>query len=97
MSIGRSPPRHPIMTKDFARNREEQRRFELMTTTWNEAQLRRALQRLQLPEAGRSVDQMQTDLVASQVHRLDSDDMVTDEQTGNKVWPDPHALFNGRF
>jgi hypothetical protein len=97
MSFGRPPPRHPIQTKDAARNREEQRRFDLMTTTWNEAQLRRALRILKLPEVGRSVDQMQMDLVASQVHRLATDDMITDPATGSSVWPDPGGLFNQSF
>jgi hypothetical protein len=97
MSIGRPPPRHPIQTKDGARNREEQRRFDIMTTTWTEAQLRRALQLLKLPETGRSVDQMQMDLVASQVHRLASDEMVIDRETGHTVWPDPLGLFNRGF
>lgn len=94
MSIGRPPPRHPIQTKDAARNREEQRRFDLMTTTWNEAELRHALKLLNLPEADRSVDQMQMDLVASQVHRLVSDDMITHPKTKTSVWPDPLGLFN---
>lgn len=96
MSIGRPPPRHPIHTKDAARNREEQRRFELMTTTWPEAELRRAMQILKLPDAGRSVDQMQMDLVSSQVHRLGSDQMVIDQETGSAIWPDPLGLFNRR-
>ena len=97
MNIGRSPPRHPIQTKDAARNREEQRRFDMMTTTWTEVQLRRALKILQLPEEGQTVDQMQMALVAKQVHRLDHDEMIIDPQTGSSVWPDPHNLFNRSF
>jgi hypothetical protein len=97
MSIGRSPPRYPVQTKDAARNREEQRRFDMMTSSWNEAQLRRALNILRLPEAGLTVDQMQMSLVSSQVHRLADDDMILDEHTGNMVWPDPSGLFNRSF
>jgi hypothetical protein len=96
MSLGRPPPRHPIQTKDAARNREEQRRFDLMTSSWNESQLRHALQALKLPEEGLSVDDMQMALVRSQVHRLASDDVTIDEETGASRWPDPLDLFNRR-
>jgi hypothetical protein len=97
MSLGRPPPRHPIQTKDAARNREEQRRFDLMTTTWSEAQLRHACRVLLLPEQGLSVDDMQMALVANQVHRLGSDEMIIDDQTGAMIWPDPKGLFNRSF
>jgi hypothetical protein len=96
MSLGRPPPRHPIHTKDAARNREEQRRFELMTNTWDEAQLRHALQALKLPDKGLSVDDLQMALVRSQVHRLATDDAVIDDETGLSLWPDPLGLFNRR-
>jgi hypothetical protein len=97
MNLRRPPPRHPLLTRDAAKNREEQRRFDLMTNTWNEAQLRRACQILKLPQDGRSVDQMQMDLVTSQAHRLDSENMSKDTQTGQMEWPDPLGLFNSKF
>jgi hypothetical protein len=96
MNLGRPPPRHPIHTKDAARNREEQRRFDMMTSTWNESQLRHALQALKLPEEGLSIDDMQMALVRSQVHRLASDDATINEETGVTLWPDPLGLFNRR-
>jgi hypothetical protein len=97
MNLGRPPPRHPIHTKDAARNREEQRRFDLMTTTWNEVQLRRACQIIGLPEQGLSIDDMQMALVTRQVHRLHSDEMEANDQTGQMAWPDPNGLFNRSF
>ena len=97
MNFGRPPPRHPIHTKDAARNREEQRRFDLMTTTRNEAQLRHACQVLGLPEQGLSVDDIQMSLVSNQVHRLQSDEMQIDDRTGLMSWPDPKGLFKYGF
>jgi hypothetical protein len=96
MSFGRLP-RHPIQTKDAARNQEEQRRFEMMTVSWDEAKLRRACKILSLPEEGCSVDQMQMTLVQSQVHRLASDLRVHDPEKDCLVWPDPWAIFNRDF
>jgi hypothetical protein len=97
MNLRRPPPRQPIHTRDAAKNREEQRRFDLMTSSWNEEQLRRACQILKLPEEGRSVDQMQMDLVTSQAHRLDSENMNKNEQTSQMEWPDPLDLFGGKI
>jgi hypothetical protein len=97
MSTDRPPPRHPLETRDAARNREEQRRFDLMTISWSEEQLRRACKILDLPEQGRTKDQMQMDLVTSQVHNIARDEMSKDPVTGERFWPDPYGLFSGAF
>lgn len=93
MSLNRPPPRIPPPTRHAARNREEQRRFELMTVSWCLEQLNAACTKLGLAQQGQSKDEMQMALVSIQAHHLDSDEMTQDPVTGALVWPDPHGLF----
>jgi hypothetical protein len=86
-------PRFNFVSRDAARLREEQRRFELITLTWTETQLRQACDAMQLEHSSLNKDAVETLLIAKKAHIIEEDDMQPHPVTGALAWSDPHALF----